>query len=774
MIYFITNRTHQVVPNEGLKILDERNGKALMHAYMKKIVLQDDTVGIDTEASGLDAHTLTPLLLQIGDASERFVIDLTSVNPRDFLEVWSQRPTLKWLAHNYKYDYKLIKVHYGISLYNGWDTMIAEQQYTRNTGYRYGLDKVVERRLNIIGAYNKEERNEFIGMTKNSIFTNKQIIYAAGDLAHLKPLKEVIEKNIRKFDMTWYLENVQLPLISVLADMELEGWELDIPKWKENIEENKKVKFETEIKLDEKIRQERDKLPVQDRIKLVGGMYDRVRIRQEQKQQFDLFGEPIRFEDTYKGKAKKVKKYTANKGNINYKSPVQIVKILSKLKYRVPTINGEAYVPKIEGKKVLDPPKDKYSTKKDIIEPFILSNYGSKEHEFYKLLRVHRVADKKITSFGDNFIDKINPITKRIHSQYRQNFAINDRLQSGGGKKEPDKINNQNIPRLSSYRTCFRAGKGYKVVTSDLSGAEVTVMADKANDPRLLELNSQDIHSHMAQTGWRNIFLYRAGMMEGLWKDSRTFFNYKDKPIIQHKFQDIATVVDIDGGTDEERRVVDLYLESQNFVVSQKINKESHRTPCKNLTFGAVYGCKAKKAGKTINVLQEEGEIYIQTIKREIPSTFKMVEDNVQFAMTHGYLSFNKRSNDRVWFLDVLMELQAGRKPNKYDFHEVDGEARNIAISGTQANMVKEAMVVIAQRIRKEKWDCAILVQVHDELAVRFPEDMGEVKFTNDKGESKMVPFPEYIALTMTEVANRYLTNMKMKAEYEVGDTWIK
>ena len=40
---------------------------------------------------------------------------------------------------------------------------------------------------------------------------------------------------------------------------------------------------------------------------------------------------------------------------------------------------------------------------------------------------------------------------------------------------------------------------------------------------------------------------------------------------------------------------------------------------------GVVYGLFAKKAGKTLNVSTEEGQIVINTIKREIPKTIKNI-----------------------------------------------------------------------------------------------------------------------------------------------------
>ena len=55
--------------------------------------------------------------------------------------------------------------------------------------------------------------------------------------------------------------------------------------------------------------------------------------------------------------------------------------------------------------------------------------------------------------------------------------------------------------------------------------------------------------------------------------------------------------------------------------------------------------------------------------------------------------------------------------------------ARNTPIQGTAADIIKLAMVHVWQRLRDEKLQARLLLQVHDELIVEAPEgEIDEVK----------------------------------------------
>ena len=143
---------------------------------------------------------------------------------------------------------------------------------------------------------------------------------------------------------------------------------------------------------------------------------------------------------------------------------------------------------------------------------------------------------------------------------------------------------------------------------------------------------------------------------------------------------------------------------------------------------GVVYGLFAKKAGKTLNISTEEGQIVINTIKREIPKTIKMVENQSAFAEKYGYVIHNNRTNSRRWFPILIKQLkkEVDKDSHFIEISEALSAARNSTIQGTQADFVKEASVKLQYYYWKNNIDADILSWVHDEIVDRVAEDIAE------------------------------------------------
>ena len=286
----------------------------------------------------------------------------------------------------------------------------------------------------------------------------------------------------------------------------------------------------------------------------------------------------------------------------------------------------------------------------------------------------------------------------------------------------------------------FKARENYSMLTIDLAGAEVTIMSSKAQDTKLFELAMKgDIHSYLAQLGWRNIFKAR-----------------KEEAKINNDIEEYS-----------KNNIL-----SNTFIVNKTTN--SHiRQACKNLTFGSFYKVGAKKAGKTINVKQEEGQIYIDTIENEFPKTIEMINKNIEFAVGKydkygnllkqgkGYIVLNEKTNSRKWFPEIIDSIKKDEKLSFANRVNCSNQAANIPISGTQADMIQEAMVLIDKYHKDNNIDAHILMQVHDELVIEF----------NDK---YLEFYAEKIKQILCDTCNTYLTNIKMNADYHIAKYWKK
>lgn len=788
MITFVTNREHNVNPNL-VNIVSSKEAKPYIQAIYDNAptdLTNKRLIPLDTETNGLDEFKNKPILLQIGDEENQVLIDLTSVKadvafPKD-------KEDYRYVGQNIKFDYCMLKVNCGIDLPYVYDTMVAEQRITQNYSMPYNLVAILMRRLDnnkypdVLTFQDKEIRGEFINFTSNSKFTTEQIIYGAKDVKYLNPLVEKQNDYILKFGMKFLIYGIENPLVRVLANAEMRGFVFDTEAWMKVIKENKDLKYELECKLDAELRRLRDNLPADRKLLLIGGEYDRVRNKPVEQINIGLFGEPVT-NKALTGLATPVK---ANRGNINWGSSDQLIMIFAKLGQPLPTKDDDYQIPRLDKNGKIEN-KHLLTTGQNEIEQYFIERPNSEVTQLLKLLLEFREVKSELDKYGENFLDKVNPETGYIHTLYKQ-VANNGRLKSGGGKKRPDRYNSQNIPRKTKFRHCFKAREGYSILTFDLSGAEVCVMADKARDMKLFKLSQGDMHSYVAQKGWRNIFLFRAGEILRLWSNydaggnpvttkhwekSRNFFNRIKSPHVINTIKNSKSA-----------KVRELYNKSLTFVVSKTENADV-RQSCKNLTFGTVYGCKAKKAAKTIDVSISEGQVYIDTLKREFPNTFKMVADNVKFGEKNGYIVINERTNSRIWFQDVVTALKQGFELEYESKKDLDGQGRNVPISGTQADILKEIMVEINRFIAAGGHDIHLLAQVHDELVYEVPKNMdghseewkkspNKVSYVNRNGKLVNQSFFTYIKDTMGIVSDRYLKFIKMGAEGVCMDSWTK
>jgi DNA polymerase I-like protein with 3'-5' exonuclease and polymerase domains len=86
-------------------------------------------------------------------------------------------------------------------------------------------------------------------------------------------------------------------------------------------------------------------------------------------------------------------------------------------------------------------------------------------------------------------LDHINPVTGRLHPDFRQ-------IGASGGRMSCSDPNLQQIPNTPEYRTCFRAPAGRKLVIADYSQIELRILADWSQDAALVKalVSGEDLH----------------------------------------------------------------------------------------------------------------------------------------------------------------------------------------------------------------------------------------------------------------------------------------
>jgi len=104
----------------------------------------------------------------------------------------------------------------------------------------------------------------------------------------------------------------------------------------------------------------------------------------------------------------------------------------------------------------------------------------------------YRKAEKLMSTYAQSLLDKINPITGRLHTDFRQMVST--------GRLSSSNPNLQNIPKKQKYRSCFVAAEGNSLITCDMSSAELRILGNLSRDPVFLECfkNNIDLHTRSA------------------------------------------------------------------------------------------------------------------------------------------------------------------------------------------------------------------------------------------------------------------------------------
>jgi DNA-directed DNA polymerase len=131
------------------------------------------------------------------------------------------------IAHNFKFDYKIL-AQYGVEIRGElFDTMIAH--YLLNPDGRHGMDYLSEiylkyQPISIESLIGKKGKNQ---KTLREVSLETQTNYAAEDADVTFQLYEVFSPQLKKENLEELFHKVEMPLMKILAKMELAGISLD-------------------------------------------------------------------------------------------------------------------------------------------------------------------------------------------------------------------------------------------------------------------------------------------------------------------------------------------------------------------------------------------------------------------------------------------------------------------------------------------------------------------------------------------------------------------
>ena len=220
--------THKTVPHEYKLIDNEEEMDRLCDFFMTK-----EFVSIDTETTSTDAIRAELVGLSFSvEENKAFYVPLPANREealkyvRIFKPLYENDNILK-IGQNIKYDYEVLN-NYGVTLQGEmFDTMIAH--YLIQPELHHNMDYMAETLLGyrtihieeLIGPKGKKQKN------MRDLSPTDICEYAAEDADITLRLKHLLEPRLKELGLEELFWNIEMPLVRVLADMELNGVCLD-------------------------------------------------------------------------------------------------------------------------------------------------------------------------------------------------------------------------------------------------------------------------------------------------------------------------------------------------------------------------------------------------------------------------------------------------------------------------------------------------------------------------------------------------------------------
>ncbi len=545
------------------------------------------------------------------------------------------------VGHNLKYDLVVLARH-GVRVAGPiFDTMVAH--YLIAPEEPHNLDAVSSATIN----YRPKPITDLIGTGRGQITMRDVPVEDAGPYACedadvalrlVAPLRERLEED----GLLHIAEEIEFPLVPVLADLEMAG-----------------VKIDTDVlkKISETLGGEIETLEVEI-FKLTGRTFT---IGSTKQLGEVLFNPP----------PSDAERAAAATWAAEMTDPKAAGKTKKQLKEEAPTFG------------IGLEPLGKTATGKPKTDERVLHELAT-GHPLPGLVLDWRSLAKLKSTYVDKLGELVHPETGRLHTDFNQTVTSTGRLSSSNP-------NLQNIPVRTEVgreiRRAFVAEEGFVLMAADYAQIELRILADLSGDPGLRDAFAQGLDIHTATA-------------------ARVF----DRPL------------------GEVTRTM--------------------RNQVKQVNYGIPYGISAFGLAQRMRVGVSDAEQLIQQYRSAYPEVIRFLDDLIERAREKGYA-----------------ETLTGRRryiPNIHarNFNErafAERVAVNMPIQGTQADMIKIAMVRLHDRLAGEDLRSKMILQVHDELVFEVADDERE----------------QVAEIVKAEMANALPLDVPIVVDVGFGDNWL-
>jgi DNA polymerase-1 len=171
------------------------------------------------------------------------------------------------------------------------------------------------------------------------------------------------------------------------------------------------------------------------------------------------------------------------------------------------------------------------------------------------------------------------------------------------------------------------------------------------------------------------------------------------------------------------------------------------RSIAKMINFGIVYGISAYGLSENLEIPRDEAQRYIDAYLARFPHVQDFIARTIEQAGQDGYVTslLGRRR--------PVPEIRASNRQTRGFGERI---AVNFVMQGSNADIIKVAMIRIARRLREEGRGARLVLQVHDELLLEVPDP--EVSKVRE--------------LVRAEMVGAYDLDPPLAVEVGTGDNW--
>jgi DNA polymerase-1 len=175
----------------------------------------------------------------------------------------------------------------------------------------------------------------------------------------------------------------------------------------------------------------------------------------------------------------------------------------------------------------------------------------------------------------------------------------------------------------------------------------------------------------------------------------------------------------------------------------------AQRSVAKMINFGIVYGISAFGLSENLEIPREEAQAYIDAYLARFPHVQDFIARTIEQAKRDGYVTslLGRRR--------PVPEIRAGNRQTRSLGERL---AVNFVMQGSNADIIKVAMIRIHRRLREEGRAARLVLQVHDELLLDVPD-------------KEVAPVKE---LVRAEMCGAFDLDPPLAVDIGIGDNWAE